>query len=582
MSSLQDPIGKYLPYVAIDLPNREWPSRRVTSPPVWCSTDLRDGNQALEQPMTVEQKTLFFRHLVKCGFKEIEIAFPSASSAEFDFVQTLIKDGEIPDDVWIQVMTPARPDLIIRTMEALAGANKAIVQFYAAGCPCFREVVYNKTEEELVDRVVQATDLLRQLADENRAKYGTKFRLCYALETFSQTEPDMALKICTAVKEAWGPGEDGPMIMCLPSTTEVAPTNHFADQIEYFCKNFKYRKDVVISLHTHNDRGTAVAASEVGLLAGADRVDGTLFGNGERSGNVDIVTLALNLFTQGIHPGLDFGNLQESIDIYTKCTQLPIHPRHPYSGSLVYTAFSGSHQDAIKKGLEKRALALANGVSPCRWDIPYLLLDPADIGRNYDALIRVNSQSGKGGIAFIIKERLGVDLPRPVQVEFYNVVQSLNEKRQKDMPTEEIIQLFRSYYYFGDSAAANARLILDTSSVSIATSPDSGSTSFRGTIVSDGKRHTIYGEGETEQIAFLSALEKPLGCYFGIRQGDERTPVSYGQTITTTFVHLGRRGPPGADAATWGVGLDREPSIARLRSVVSAVNKLLGSRHIHA
>ncbi|KAI0739553.1 hypothetical protein C8Q80DRAFT_1274619 [Daedaleopsis nitida] len=378
MPMLTDASAKYRAYTSVALPDRQWPGARIRRHPIWLSTDLRDGNQALARPMTVAQKRALFRHLVKCGFKEIEVAYPSASETEFGFVRALVEDGEVPDDVWIQVLTPARAELVQRTFLAVAGARKVIVHLFNAAAPCFRETVFDKTKEEVIELATAHTVLVRALVERYRAQHGTRFRFAYGVEAFSQTEPEYVVEICTAVKNAWGLAgtelEDR-IIYNLPATVEISPPNHYADLIEYFCRHMDGRDEMIVSLHTHNDRGTAVAATELGMMAGADRVEGCLFGNGERSGNVDLVTLALNLCTQGIPCGLDLSDLQATADITLRCTGLPVHPRHPYAG-----AFSGSHQDGTERGLGAQhaaAPAADNGGG----GIQRLALDPADIGR---------------------------------------------------------------------------------------------------------------------------------------------------------------------------------------------------------
>ncbi|TFY55085.1 hypothetical protein EVG20_g9450 [Dentipellis fragilis] len=452
---LVDPSQKYKPYTPLKLDNRQWPTKTFTKPPIWLSTDLRDGNQALANPMTIEQKTTFFKLLVECGFKEIEIAYPAASETDFNFVRGLIDNKTIPDDVWIQVLTPAREDLIKRTIDSVAGCKQAIIHMYNATSPLFREVVFKNNQQQTVALSEKHTKIVRQLTEECTAKHGTKFRYEFSPETFSQTEPEFAVEVCNAVKAAWGKAGTEPMeriIFNLPATVEIAPPNHFADQVEYFHTHITEREKIYISLHPHNDRGCGIAAAELGMLAGGDRVEGCLFGNGERTGNVDIVNLALNQYTQGIHPNLDFSDIQHVIDVVTQCNDLPVHPRHPYAGELVFTAFSGSHQDAIKKGFEEQtkrhALARKNGEKEI-WEMPYLPIDPAELGCSYEAVIRVNSQSGKGGIAYLIKQHLHLDLPRKMQVAFYQVVQTVADREAREMTVEDITGAFRDSYHFG-------------------------------------------------------------------------------------------------------------------------------------
>ncbi|KAG6815886.1 hypothetical protein H0H93_008881 [Arthromyces matolae] len=383
MPMLADPSQKYKPYTPLNIQNRQWPSKTFSTPPQWLSTDLRDGNQALANPMTIEQKTTFFRQLVKCGVKQIEVAYPAASDTDFNFVRGLIQNNEVPDDVWLQVLTPAREDLIKRTIDSVAGAKQAILHMYNATSPMFRDVVFHNSKSQTIELAVKHTKIVRQLTEECTAKHGTKFIYEYSPETFTQTEPEFALEICEAVKEAWGKaglGEDR-IIFNLPSTVEIGPPNHYADQIENFCTKISEREKIILIIISRVGTGTATA--ELGLLAGGDRVEGCLFGNGERTGNVDLINLALNFYTQGIHPGLDFSDIQTVIDVVTQCNDLPVHPRHPYAGELVFTAFSGSHQDAIKKGFEAQEIAHAAAASegtPLYWNMPYLPIDPSDLG----------------------------------------------------------------------------------------------------------------------------------------------------------------------------------------------------------
>ncbi|KAI0776579.1 hypothetical protein BD413DRAFT_469049, partial [Trametes elegans] len=598
-----EPSAKYAPYTPLDLPDRIWPKRRIERHPVWLSTDLRDGNQALARPMTSEQKRTLFRHLVHCGFKEIEVAYPSASETEFEFVRSLIDGGEIPEDVWIQVMTPARAELIHRTFEAITGARKVIVSLFNATAPCFREVVFGKSKEEIIELATTHTRIVRELAEEHRDRYGSKFRLVYGVEAFSQTEPEYVIEICTAVKEAWGLAgkefEDRIMYN-LPSTVEIAPPNHYADQIEYFCKHMENRDEIVVSLHTHNDRGTAVAATELGLMAGADRVEGCLFGNGERSGNVDLVTLALNLYTQGIPCGLDFSNIQETIDIVTQCTSLPIHPRHPYAGELVFTAFSGSHQDAIKKGFEaqtvRHAHAAVHGL-PQRWSMPYLPLDPADLGRTYEAVIRVNSQSGKGGLAYIVRTRLHIDLPRAVQQEFYRVVQRSVDRGAREMTADEIKAAFAEYYHLplaGAEAHAPPRVQLSKFTLVQTVRDGRALATFQGRMTADGQAFSLRGEGASPLAAFLAAIESRTHLRFAAVETQERASLDPASDAIFAFVLLAETGaapaavhvngsgdaPAPAHIPTWGVGMDADSSRALVRGAVSAMNKRLAGRPV--
>jgi len=430
------PETKYKQYTPLDAPDRQWPSRVPSKHPIWLSTDLRDGNQAIPTPMTITQKLTLFHELVRRGFKEIEIAYPSASDTEFGFVRKLIDEDLIPDDVWIQVMAPMRRENIERTFLATRGAKKVMLHMYHALAPIFREVVYQSPAGKLVDIAVEYTHLARQLAERYRNENGTSFRLIYGMEGFSQCELDLSVHVCSLVKTAWDPYGPNSLLFNLCSTVECAPANHFADQVEYFCKTLPARDQVLISVHIHNDRGTAVAATEHAILAGADRVEGCIFGNGERTGNVDLITLALNLYTQGISPELDLKNLGDLVELATELTGIPVHPRQPYSGSLVYTAFSGAHQDGIKKGLDRMTKDHRE-----IWEVPYVPVDPTDLGFAYEA--RVNSQSGKGGCVYIVEDRLKIKIPREVQIQFAAIIKHLSDKEAREMSPDEMCNIFK-------------------------------------------------------------------------------------------------------------------------------------------
>ena len=433
---LTHPATKYQAFAPINLPDRQWPSRTITQPPIWMSTDLRDGNQSLFEPMDAERKMRMFKTLCAIGFKEIEVGFPSASQTDFDFVRELIEGGHVPDDVTIEVLTPAREPLIRRTMESLVGARRAIVHVYNATSKPFRDIVFGMSKPEVVQMAVTAVNLVKQLSAEQPA---TEWMLQYSPEAFTATELDFALEVCNAVTAAWGATPTRKVILNLPATVEVAMPNVYADQIEWMHRHLARRDSVVLSLHPHNDRGTGVAAAELGVMAGADRVEGCLFGNGERTGNVDLVTLALNLYTQGVSPGLDFSDINAVARTAEYCTQLPIHPRHPYVGDLVFTAFSGSHQDAIKKGFAAQK-------PDALWNVPYMPIDPADVGRSYDSVIRINSQSGKGGIAYLLESSYGIVMPRRLQVEFSGVVQQHTDSHGGELTAADVWQLFSRTY----------------------------------------------------------------------------------------------------------------------------------------
>ncbi|KAJ3559992.1 hypothetical protein NP233_g11119 [Leucocoprinus birnbaumii] len=593
MPMLANPSQKYRPYTPLNLPNRQWPSKTFTNAPIWLSTDLRDGNQALANPMTIEQKTTFFRQLVKCGVKQIEVAYPAASDTDFNFVRGLIANNEIPDDVWIQVLTPAREDLIRRTVDSVAGAKHAIIHMYNATSPTFRQVVFKNSREQTIDLAVKHTKIVKQLTEEYAAKYGTKFKYEYSPETFSQTEPEFAVEICEAVKATWGKagtGEDR-IIFNLPTTVEISPPNHYADQIEYFCTHISEREKVIVSLHPHNDRGTGIASAELGVLAGGDRIEGCLFGNGERTGNVDLVNLALNLYTQGITPNLDFSDLQTVIDTVTQCNDLPVHPRHPYAGELVFTAFSGSHQDAIKKGFEaqkaRHAEAALKG-EPQYWDMPYLPIDPADLGQTYEAVIRVNSQSGKGGIAYLIKTHLGLDLPRKMQVAFYQVIQAISDREAREMTVDDITTAFRSTYHFG-GPKYQGRLSLRNFKISAEPgSPQDDGTDehpderrhFDGTLLVDGVYRVLRGDGNGPLSALLDALRQHLQIDLTIREYSEHA-VGEGKDVkAASYVEVVPADDRKSSTSWWGVGIDSDIAGSGLRALLSAVNAAIGDRSL--
>ena len=549
---MKDPSKKYRPFVAVDLPDRQWPGQRIDTPPIWCSVDLRDGNQSLIDPMDQERKQRLFDMLLKIGFKEIEVGFPSASQTDFDFVRSLIEQDKIPEDVTIQVLTQARPHLIERTFEALKGAKRAIVHVYNATDPMFRRVVFSVDKTECIQIAVDATAQIRDLMAANPE---TNWTFQYSPELFTTTEMDFAVEIVEAVMDTFGPSVDNKMIVNLPATVEVATPNNYADQIEWFCRHVKKRDTLIVSVHPHNDRGTGVAAAELTLMAGADRIEGTLFGNGERTGNVDIVTLAMNMYTQGVHPQLDFSNITPIMREVEYCNQLPVHPRHPYVGDLVFTAFSGSHQDAIKKGMaERRANPEAS------WDVPYLPIDPMDVGRSYEAVIRVNSQSGKGGISYLLEQEHGIELPRRLSIEFSQVVQEVADRTGKEITSQMIYQAFADEYLEQRSplALVNHRF---------SSEPDSPKVALEAIVENGGQRQTLTGEGNGPLAAFIKAL------------------VASGQEVEIIDYHEHSRGQ-GADAeaiayvevridgkAVFGVGTDESITSASMKGVLSAINR---------
>jgi len=547
---LQDPKDKYRPYTIAPFTDRRWPDARLTRAPQWCSVDLRDGNQALIEPMDAGRKLRMFELLVAIGFKQIEIGFPSASQTDFDFVRVLIEERRIPDDVIIQVLTPARPELIRRTFESLAGARRAIVHFYNATAPVFRRVVFRQDEAATVRLAVDAAHLIVELA---ATQPQTDFRYQYSPETFSATEQPFALAICEAVLDVWEPTPARPAYLNLPATVEVATPNIYADQVEWFCRNLSRRDSVVISLHPHNDRGTGVAAAELGLMAGADRIEGTLFGNGERTGNVDIVTLALNLYTQGIAPGLDFSNINEAARSVEHCNQLPIHPRHPYVGDLVFTAFSGSHQDAIKKGFAERLPTDA-------WEIPYLPIDPRDLGRSYESVIRVNSQSGKGGIAYLLDRDYGLVLPRRLQIEFSPAVQAVTDSSGKEVSSADIWSLFEQEYL------AQAGRNYQYASHRLVTAQDgSDGEQLSLTVLRDGRSVQLAGRGNGPIDALVRALDLP----FDVLSYEEKSMGHGAKARAAAFVEI----TTPSRVTLFGVGVHANIITASILAVLSAVRR---------
>ena len=487
---------KYQPFAfAPKMTQRTWPDKTITKAPIWTSVDLRDGNQALIEPMSIEQKMRFFDLLVQVGFKEIEIGFPSAAQVEYDFTRKLIEGGHVPDDVTLQVLVQAREHLIRRTFESLKGAKRAIVHVYNSTSKVQREKVYQKDYDDIIAIAVEGATLLRELAKEYPE---TEWIFEYSPESFSQTEVDFSVKICDEVCKVWRPDLGQKVIFNLPSTVESSTPNIYADQIEYFCQNLPMREHVIVSLHTHNDRGCAVAASELGLMAGADRIEGTLFGNGERTGNMDIMVMAMNMYSQGVDPQLDFSNMSEIAQVVSECNQLPIHPRHPYVGELVFTAFSGSHQDAIKKSLdynEKNAEA-TQGL----WDVAYLPIDPADIGRGYQDVVRINSQSGKGGVAYILQRDFGFHLPRWTQIDFSRVIQQEAESRQTELTSDDVISVFENTYLNQSTLALQDYEIKNTA----------GTVSFTGSVRMGDDIIDVVGNGNGPLSAFINALSAKL------------------------------------------------------------------------
>lgn len=551
---MPDASRKYQPYPAIDLPDRTWPSKTIDTPPIWCSVDLRDGNQALIEPMGHERKTRMFALLLKMGFKEIEIGFPSASQTDFDFARWCVEEGNVPDDVSLQVLVQCRPELIERTFESLAGANKPIVHFYNSTSELQRRVVFNKDVAGIKQIATDAAKLIADMA----AKAGGGYRFQYSPESFTGTEMEVALEICNAVTEIIAPTPDNKLILNLPATVEMSTPNIHADQIEWISRQLDNRENIIISLHPHNDRGTAIAATELGLMAGADRVEGTLFGNGERTGNVDIVTLALNMFTQGVNPGIDITDINHIRDVYEHCNQLAIPERHPYVGELVYTAFSGSHQDAINKGMKQIRTSEQD-----LWEVPYLPIDPEDVGRSYEAIIRINSQSGKGGIAYILQQDYGLNLPRNLQVEFRGVIQAITDEEGIELTSQRIHSEFMATYV--DMPNQRLRFVSHT------TKPDPDSKGRRvleAEIIDGNTTVAITGLGTGPIDGFVDALSKHTGRAMSVvdysehslRHGSDATAICYMEMEID-----GKR--------VFGVAISSNIVAASLEAIISAANR---------
>ena len=554
---INDSANKYRPFKSIDLAERTWPSNTITKSPLWCSVDLRDGNQALIEPMGEERKLRMFNLLLEIGFKEIEVGFPSASQTDFDFVRKIIKENLIPNDVTIQALTQARPELIKKTFEALEGAKQAIVHVYNSTSTLQRKVVFN-SDEAGIKKI--AIDGAKWVKEESELYDQTDWSFEYSPESFTGTELPYAVEVCNAVNEIWQPNEQKKTIMNLPATVEMASPNTYADQIEWMCRNLQDRENVIVSLHPHNDRGTAVAATELGVMAGADRIEGTLFGNGERTGNVDIVTLALNMLTQGVDPHLDFSNINPIMREAEYCNQLPVHPRHPYAGDLVFTAFSGSHQDAIKKGLTE----LRNSNQEL-WEVPYLPIDPSDVGRSYEAVIRINSQSGKGGVAYLLEKDHGLSMPRRLQIEFSQVIQKIADESGKEISPSDIWDNFQETYLNSSGRYEFIEHHINSSSNKDGTQSDE--------ITIDLKHNsdvvTIEGCGNGPIDAMIDAIKKSFNLEIkisdyhqhAISSGSDAKAVAYSELVL-------------ANKSVWGVGMHQNTVIAGLLSVISGLNRL--------
>ena len=554
---INDSANKYRPFKSVDLAERTWPSNTITRSPLWCSVDLRDGNQALIEPMGEERKLRMFNLLLEIGFKEIEVGFPSASQTDFDFVRKIIKENLIPNDVTIQALTQARPELIKKTFEALEGAKQAIVHVYNSTSTLQRKVVFN-SDEAGIKKI--AIDGAKWVKEESELYDQTDWSFEYSPESFTGTELPYAVEVCNAVNEIWQPNKQKKTIMNLPATVEMASPNTYADQIEWMCRNLQDRENVIVSLHPHNDRGTAVAATELGVMAGADRIEGTLFGNGERTGNVDIVTLALNMLTQGVDPHLDFSNINPIMREAEYCNQLPVHPRHPYAGDLVFTAFSGSHQDAIKKGLTE----LRNSNQEI-WEVPYLPIDPSDVGRSYEAVIRINSQSGKGGVAYLLEKDHGLSMPRRLQIEFSQVIQKIADESGKEISPSDIWDNFQETYLNSSGRYEFIEHHINSSSNKDGTQSDE--------ITIDLKQNTdvvtIEGCGNGPIDAMIDAIKKSFNLEIkisdyhqhAISSGSDAKAVAYSELV------LGNE-------SVWGVGMHQNTVIAGLLSVISGLNRL--------
>jgi len=550
---LKEPSMKYRPFPPIHLPDRQWPSRTLSHPPAWCSVDLRDGNQALAVPMNVSQKLELFQSLVRCGFKEIEVGFPSASNTEFNFNRRLIEEKRAPSDVWLQVLVQAREDLIERTFESLVGANKAIIHLYNSTSPAQRRIVFGMSKDQILQVAVRGAQMVQ---DRLPRLKGTEVRLQYSPESFSATELEFAKEVAEAVMEVWKPTPQHKMILNLPDTVEVSTPNVYADQIEWIGRNIRNRESIIISLHTHNDRCTGVAATELGLLAGADRVEGTLFGNGERTGNLDIVTVALNLYMHGIHPGLDLSNLNDLREVYERCTGMTVPPRHPYAGELVFTAFSGSHQDAIRKGFNEWNRNAGNQ----HWDVPYLTIDPADIGREYREVIRVNSQSGKGGVAYLLESEFGIQLPKELQREFGPIANNEVDRLGREVSGSELKAMFWREYIERSTPWQLRRF---------ETEGRNGTVQCRAHLLRDGQPVEYTGQGNGPLAALVHALSTGGVPRFEIANYSEHALGSGEEASAIAYIQI-----KGAGGRTvWGAAVDTNIELASVKAVLSALNR---------
>ncbi len=547
-------ISKYSSFEKIKLKNRSWPTNQIKNAPIWCSVDLRDGNQALIEPMGIEKKLRFFSMLSELGFKEIEIGFPSASETEFNFVRKLIDDNLIPSDVKIQVLSQAREHLIQRTFEATEGAKNVIFHLYNSTSTLQREVVFRKDKVGITKIATEGAELVQKLSEEYNK---TDWQFEYSPESFTGTELDYAAEVCNEVNNIWHKGNKNKTIINLPATVELSTPNIYADQIQWMNENLKNRDKIILSLHPHNDRGTAVAAAELGLMAGADRIEGTLFGNGERTGNVDIVTLGLNLFTQGIDPQLDFSDINKTMREVEYCNQLPVHPRHPYAGDLVFTAFSGSHQDAIKKGFDEM-----RNSNDSKWRVPYLPIDPEDVGRTYEAVIRINSQSGKGGISYILEQDYGVTLPRRMQIDFSQVIQKQADETGKELDSKEIWQSFENYYLKN-----NAKKI-SYNSHEIQSSKEKDVIKL--SLLENNKEIQIEGTGNGPIDAFINALNDHMSSDFKVSDYHQHSISSGSDASAAAYIEIQNK-----NSSDWGAGIDQNTTVASYKAILNCINKIL-------
>ena len=552
---MDNPTDKYSAYKPVDLVNREWPSNTIKKAPIWCSVDLRDGNQALIEPMGSERKNRMFSLLCKLGFKEIEVGFPSASKTDYDFVRDLIENKKIPSDVNIQVLTQAREELIIKTFESLKGASKGIIHFYNSTSTLQRKVVFNQDKDGIKKIATDAAELIKKLALENS---DTEWTFEYSPESFTGTELEYAREVCDNVVEILKPVSKNKIIINLPATVEMSTPNIYGDQIEWMSKNLKNRNDICLSLHPHNDRGTAVAASEFGIMAGADRVEGTLFGNGERTGNVDIVTIALNMLTQGVEPNLDFSNINSVMREVEYCNQLPVHPRHPYAGDLVFTAFSGSHQDAIKKGFQ----AIKKSNDP-KWEVPYLPIDPADLGRNYEAVVRINSQSGKGGVAFLLEKDHGVSLPRRLQISLSQRIQKLADDTGKEISSSQIWDIFEKKYL---------QPVNNYSYIKHSSSSKDDLHKLELTMNMNNEETTIQGSGNGPIDSFVNGLSEKIGVEIKVADYHQTAISSGSDAKAAAYIELEKDGK-----TFWGVGIHPNTTRASFDAIIVGLSKLLES-----